>query len=289
MTLQMLRQGIEFLCQFSVGGKQVFVTVRLAGLFYFGLKRMRNHSLLKFFLLFIASCLSNCGFAHSQVDSLNISGPEQAKPGQLIRLVAEIDPVETPFWIVLQPTNLDYEQVDNGRRLIFAVGCETQDSSQGNQVVVMLLAQQVKDGKIVTRQLRRRITIESRAPDPINPVVDPDAPDTTQPLDGALFRTTLKALESVSDPVAYGKRSQVAENFLLVANRCKSGDFDDLPAIWLTLSQLNGATLRGHTNQWSKFATKLQLEFKRLKLTTPASHAKPLQTVGEALKKGIQR
>ena len=85
------------------------------------------------YLIVLFSPLAFCPLVDAQIDSLNIDGPLEARPGQLVQLRAEITESETPFWIVLNPIDLQYEQVENGRRLIFATGCQPSSS-----VVVML-------------------------------------------------------------------------------------------------------------------------------------------------------
>jgi len=235
--------------------------------------------------LLILSLIAGLLFAQlasgqTQIDSLNIQGPLQVSPGELVRLVAEIQPEESPFWIVLKPNDLDHEQIDGGRRLIFAVDCQATES-----IVVMLLAQQVKDGRIVTRQLRRQIKVTAGSPDDSNPdspaVPNPVTPK--QPVDDPIFQIIVTAFSKVTDPVARSKAHLVAANFALVAKQCESGQIGDLPAIWLTLSKLNHQSLDGKTDAWSPLGLALQSEFKRLSLKTVLAHARPLSTAALAL------
>ena len=53
-----------------------------------------------------------------QVSSLGIDGPFEVEPGELVRLKAAIDESESPFWIVLKPDDLQYEQIEHGNGLI---------------------------------------------------------------------------------------------------------------------------------------------------------------------------
>ena len=70
--------------------------------------------------------------AIAQVGSLQIEGPHEVEPGQLVRLSANTLDNETPFWIVLEPINLDYESVDGGKRLLFSSGCQRGNFDHGH-------------------------------------------------------------------------------------------------------------------------------------------------------------
>ncbi len=227
----------------------------------------------------------------TQMDSLNIAGPFEVSPGQLVRLSAKLESDESPLWIVLRPNDLDYELADNGRKLIFAVHAQTSDP-----IVILLLAQQVKEGRIVTRQLRRQIAVVKEA-SPGKPIVtdppkkEPIENPVKEPVgeDDPIFRAVIAAMEKVTDPVARSKASLVAANFQQVANDCKSGKFGDVTAIWLTLSKLNHNTLGEKTREWSPLGSALQTEFKRLNITQIAEHARPLSVAAAAIAQGTNQ
>ena len=71
------------------------------------------------FTLAIMSLLVICSQAIAQIEALQIEGPHEAKPGTLVRLSANTVAEETPFWIVLEPIELDYEQVQDGNVCCF--------------------------------------------------------------------------------------------------------------------------------------------------------------------------
>jgi hypothetical protein len=205
-------------------------------------------------------------------------------PGQLVRLTAETEPAESPLWIVLKPNALDYELTDNGQKLIFAVNAKTNDP-----IVILLLAQQVKEGRIVTRQLRRQISVVGGTK-PVDPIViDPpikkppvDSP-AKQPIESdPIFLAVTNAMSKI-DPAAKSNAALVAANFQKVSDDCESGKFGDVAAIWLTLSKLNRQSLGDQTRNWSPLGSALQTEFKRLNITKIADHARPLKVAAAAI------
>lgn len=223
-------------------------------------------------------------FAQSQDGSLKIEGPDIVAPGKLVRLTATTLPEESPFWIVLSPVDLDFEQVDEGRKLIFASGCQARKS-----IVVLLLAQTVKQGRVVTRQVRREIKIvdpDDSKPDPGDDEPDGNNPGEGDPGNDPLFTSVVDGLSRMTDPAARAKRTLVAANFESIAARCQSGQMGDIPAIWLTLSRLNHASIAPHHRSWERLAQMIQTEFKRRGLATVADHTKPLLAVAAALRNG---
>ena len=176
---------------------------------------------------------------------LNIDGPAEVSAGQLVRLIADIEPAESPFWIVLKPVNLDYEQVDNGQRLIFAVACEPPDD-----LIVMLLAQRVVNDRIVTRQLIRRIPVKSGTdlPSPVDPgePLPVDPPLTDLPM----YQAVLAAWKSIPSQSAKAKSNRVADNFANTAKLCAIGELTAIPDIWGTLAVSNARTLGPHLRDW---------------------------------------
>ena len=158
---------------------------------------------------------------------LNIDGPAEVVGGQLVRLIADIEPAESPFWIVLKPVNLDYEQVDNGQRLIFAVACEPPDD-----LIVMLLAQRVVNDRIVTRQLFAE-SQSNRSTDLPSPV-DPGEPLPVDPplTDLPIYQAVLAAWNSIPSQSAKAKSNRVADNFANTAKLCAIGELTAIPDIW---------------------------------------------------------
>jgi hypothetical protein len=221
--------------------------------------------------------------AFSQINSLNIAGPEQVQPGQLVRLTAELNEKESPFWIVLHPADLDYEQVEEGHRLIFSVGCRPEKT-----IVVMLLAQQVIDGRIETRQLLRRIKVQTDLGDPTIPDDQPQ-PEPKPPVDNEFLKAASAAFATVTLPSARQKSQRIADNFEAIANRCQQKEFKDRSAVWLTLSSMNYETLDGDTEPWESFAIAIQIAFKKLQLKDTFSHSLPLRTVAAAIRKGTKQ
>jgi hypothetical protein len=228
-------------------------------------------------LVLAALMVSNC---LAQIDALQIKGPKEVAPGQLVRLDAKLEPEETPFWIVLAPTDLDYEQVADGRRLIFAVDCRPSKS-----ITVLLLAQQVLDDRIVTRQIRSTIQIkDDQAKEPDKE--EPDTPDT-QPEDfkkSPLYASVFDAWETISSSSAKAKAGLVAANFDLIADRCESGKLSAIPEIWKQLSAANQTTLAENTTDWEPVGVALQQGFQNLRLSTVQEHSFHLRAVAAALR-----
>jgi hypothetical protein len=167
--------------------------------------------------------------------------------------------------------------------LIFAVNAKTNDP-----IVILLLAQQVKEGRIVTRQLRRQISVVGGT-NPNNPiVVDPPIkkPPAKQPIESdPIFLAVTNAMSKI-DPAAKSNAALVAANFQKVSDDCESGKFGDVAAIWLTLSKLNRQSLGDQTRNWSPLGSALQAEFKRLNITKIADHARPLKVAAAAIVRG---
>lgn len=231
----------------------------------------------------------------AQTRSLEISGPFEARSGQLIRLVAEVEPTETPFWLVLSPSDLDFEQVDDGRRLIFTPGCNTRQP-----IVVMLLAQSMTEGRIVTRQIRRQIQVVNpdgndgnepgTQPQPLppngsHPPDDPPPADVPSLEKVPMFRLVQDAFSQVNSAAARSKAAEVASGFELIAAECESGRITSVPQIWQTLSARNGAALGAVVHEWEPIGLTMQLEFQRLKLPDVRSHAVHLKAAALALRR----
>lgn len=247
------------------------------------------------FLLSISSQVPQELFA-MQTRALEISGPAEAKLGELTRLIAEVESAETPCWIVLSPSNLDFEQVDNGRRLIL-----TPPKYLKEPIVVLLLAQSVVEGRVFTRQIRRQIRIidepivPPRNPDdgnvvPQPPGVTPTPPsplpiNPSMPLEQTimfqLVRTAFAQIRSVS---ARNKANDVAANFEWLANECEAGRITTIPQIWQTISSRNAAILGADLREWDPVGRTMQSEFQRLKLMDVSSHAVQLRAATLALR-----
>ena len=237
-------------------------------------------------------------FANGQQNSLNIDGPLEIQAGQLVRLNAEIAPEESPFWIVLNPSDLDYEQVDQGRRLIFSVGCQPT-----REVVVLLLAQQVIDGRIVTRQLRRRMKVEDfrggPLPNPIdpNPIADPKPtpdpnptpkpnPDPSPDLTKLrIYAAVADAWKNILNPTAQAKSPQIADRFDAIAELCDEGRIATPRDVWVTLSSENAKVLGSLIRDWDPVGRAMQTEFRNLNLTTSKQHAIYLRAAAAGLRK----
>lgn len=230
---------------------------------------MRRSIFLAF--LFITSW---CNLAWGQSQSLEINGPSEIASGQLIRLDAQLDPDESPLWIVLSPPDLDYEQVDGGRRLIFAV-----DDRQVEPITILLLAQQIENDRIVTRQVRRTLTIRSDEAD--EPEPNPEDPDLKK---SPLFRLVFEAWDSLESLAARNKTSLIADNFESVAKRCEQGSFSELPQVWKALSKSNQDVLGEQTEDWEPVGLAMQSGFADLRLKTIPEHAFHLRAVASALR-----
>ena len=227
-----------------------------------------------------------------QVNALGIDGPFEVEPGELVRLTASIGESESPFWIVLKPDDLQYEQIENGRGLIFAASCKSRAS-----IVVMLLAQSVKDGRIVTRQLRRKIEIVDSGdapPDQISPIGDlpidkdpekePAKPNPKYPI----FKACYDAVLQMKDVTAISKVEGVAANFQNVGQRCSTSEFADIQTVWTSLVGLNGITIGRSQPQWDPVGVALQKSFKQLAPKTVAEHGPLLMIAAQAMRKAVQ-
>lgn len=175
-------------------------------------------------------------------DSLDIVGPSLAEPGSLVRLEAELDQDESPFWLVMQPIDLDYEQVDAGDRIIFATGCEKTQVD----IVVILLAQKVIDGRIITRQMRHTVKIGNQPdpvepPDPIEPPENPFNPDD-------LSSKIDKAIGEMPAEFA-ADRIKLADNVSVIIEEWNADEFkrdsfrDSLVAMSVSYNTLNQNTV----------------------------------------------
>jgi hypothetical protein len=252
------------------------------------------------FTLLLAFLVSPELFA-MQTRVLEISGPAEAKMGELTRLIAEVEPAETPCWIVLSPSDLDFEQVDNGRRLIL-----TPPRYSKEPVVVLLLAQSVVEGRVVTRQIRRQIRIvdESivppRNPDDGNVAPQPPgvipAPPSPQPINPSppleqtnMFQTVRAAFAQVKSVSARNKANDVAANFEWLANECEAGRITTIPQIWQTISSRNAAILGADLRDWEPVGRTMQSEFQRLKLADVSSHAVQLRAAALAIRSSSQQ
>ena len=214
-------------------------------------------------------------------NTLQIEGPREVADGQLVRLEARLAEDESPFWIVLSPADLDYEQVDDGRRLIFAA------NRKKSPITILLLAQQVREGRIATRQLRRQITIIDASPDPLpEPIPNRPGKEPAKPgfEESPLFSEVLRAAKLVSSDQARGLSEQVAKNFDRLAELCETGGIKELAKIWSTLSELNRKTLGPETARWEPVGIAMQRGFKQLKLTNVKEHGFHLRACAAALR-----
>lgn len=221
------------------------------------------------------------GLADGQMESLQIDGPREAKPGTLVRLTAKTTAEETPFWIVLEPNDLDYEQVESGRRLMFSTGCRT-----GPTITVILLAQQVRDGRIVTRQLRRKILVKGGSDtQPLKPPRPHPVPPDGEPLTGSpLYSVMFQTWPQIKTDMAKSRTRLVAENMEKVAQACLSGEIKTKPEIWKTLASQNRIDLQVETPAWEPIATVLQRKFRELELPDVSSHGFHLRAVAAAFR-----
>ena len=232
--------------------------------------------------MLLVTCVWFSGGELAQAQTINIGGPLKVRPGQLVRLIAEIEPEESPFWLVLSPSNLDFEQIENGKRLIFAAPLEEQ-----NSIVVMLLAQQVKDGKILTKQLIRRIDYDlDGSPVPPNrPLPNPQPVDQTlRKLE--MYRVVGEAWQLMQSTGARGKGAEIAVGFRTTAKRCEAGDYSRPDQIWEDLSVQNNAILGNLSPLWEGVGSAIQHEFKRLQLPEIKSHSMYLHAIALALEDG---
>ena len=229
--------------------------------------------------LVLALFLAQVSIAIAQVDTLQIEGPEQVKPGTLVRLTASTTESETPLWIVLSPVDLDYEVADSGRRLLFASGCRA-----GERVTVLLLAQQVNGERIASRQVRKTIHVISENNDV--PVEDPPADPPKKPdfERSPLYRSVTDAWNLIRTDAGKDLSSKVAANFELIANKCESGKIVEIPAIWKELSVLNRQALGIETSAWSPVAKTLQDQFQKLGLSEVRIHAFHLKAISAAIR-----
>lgn len=217
-----------------------------------------------------------CQVAAAQIDALQIRGPREVHPGQLVRLEASLQPNESPFWIVLTPVDLDYEQTDGGKRLIFAVGCEPSET-----ITLLLLAQQVDDGRIVTRQIRRTLKVT----DPSNPGDEQPEPDQQPDWSRSpLYQPVLTARNAISSEAARGQADLVANNFEMVADLCQSGSISERAKIWSLLSESNQKVLGDQSNEWEPVGVAMQAGFQKLNLAQVKDHVFHLRAIAVALR-----
>jgi len=219
------------------------------------------------------------GQRSSQMESLQIDGPREVTTGSLIRLSAKTDEKETAFWIVLKPIELDFEVVDGGQRILFSSGCKPDV-----QITLLLLAQQVHEGRIVTRQIRRTIQVvadrrEEPADEPPNTV--PDDPSLS---DSPLYLKVKEAWKSIRTDAAKELSVQVASNIENMATKCESGQIQEASDIWRELAKSNRKTLGIESSAWEPVASVLQVEFQGLDLPTPFEHAFHLKATAAAIR-----
>ncbi|MDB4766370.1 hypothetical protein OAG71_01645 [bacterium] len=218
------------------------------------------------------------------IAALSIDGPYEALSGQLVRLEAQTIPGETPFWIVLEPTSMDYEQVDGGQRLIFAAPCDSVSS-----ITVMLLAQQVREGRIVTRQLRRSITLNNKTdPPPLSPPSPkPDNPegDFGDLKQSPVYEAVSQAWPNIRTDAAKSLSNRVVENLALTAKSCEEGRLSKLSEIWKTLSIANRKALGVESSAWDPVGIAMQSAFQELGLKDVNSHGFHLRAAAAAIKR----
>lgn len=218
--------------------------------------------------------------AAAQLEPLSINGPSVVTAGTLVRLSANTADGESPFWIVLDPIDLDYEQVDRGQRILFAASC-----SNSKRITVLLLAQHVLEGRIVTRQVRRTIKVLS-TPSPAEPITQPNRPDTK---DSPLYASILNVWSQIKTDAAKDKSLEIASNFDELANRCASGEVQKTATIWTELSRENRLALGVETSAWEPLALVVQTRFKQLGLTSPKEHVLHLKAVAAAIRAAFQK
>lgn len=234
-----------------------------------------KNSLIAFVLLIsVAFPYEPAGQAFDQMSSLQIEGPHEIETGELVRLSARTTDQETALWIVLSPDDLDYEVVDQGSRLLFSSGCNA-----GEQVTVLLLAQQVLDGRIATRQIKRTIHVVSKTPANVEPT--PDLPSTT---DSPIYQSTYEAWSLIRTDAAKALSESVAKNFDNLAAKCETGTFLENSAIWNELAKRNREALGVESSAWNPVATTLQREFQKLGLSAPRQHSFHLKAAAAAIR-----
>lgn len=224
---------------------------------------------------------------YGQTSALQIEGPRESQPGQLVRLVAKTVPSETPFWIVLEPIDLDYEQVDGGQRLLFSTGC-----LPNRRISVLLLAQRVQENRIVTRQIRRTIVVGEQAP--VNPpVLDPPPVNGQEPAepiaweDSPLFSSVLVAWPEIRTDVAKGLSSEVAASFDSIADQIDGGQITHVEQVWTSVGVANREILQVEVSAWEPVGQAIQLQFKQLKLSKIREHAFHLRSVAAAIRQAF--
>ena len=184
---------------------------------------------------------------------------------------------------MLEPINLDYESVDGGKRLLFSSGCQRKTS-----ITVILLAQQVKEGRIVTRQIRRTILVDESSlsdepqPDPSPPADDPVAKSP-------VYEAILDAWPKIRTDAAKELSLSVAGNFEAVGLKCSANDFQQPDEIWLELSSLNRQTLQIETAAWDPVAQALQEKFKELAPRDVPAHAVHLRAAATAIREAFEK
>ena len=238
------------------------------------------HNLMRLSMCLLIGLLASSAMGQTgqrgQIDSLEIKGPHEAGPGELIRLIANTSTDETPFWIVLDPITLDYEQVDQGKRLIFSAPCKTNET-----ITVMLLAQQMRDGKIVTRQLRRSLYIGNPVPSP-PPIPNPKPPNDDLGK-SPLYNAVLRAWPSIATDAGKALSPKVAENLNQIATKCAEGKISEVHMIWDLLSEQNRTDLQLEIVAWESVGLAIQKQLKLLALNDIKSHAFHLRSAAAAI------
>lgn len=219
-----------------------------------------------------------CSTAMSQTDSLGIDGPFDANPGQLVRLTADIEPAESPFWIVLSPMDLDYEQVEDGKRLLFSTGCRA-----NQEIVVLLLAQRIDEGgRIVTRQLKQVVKVGSGQNDPvIDPAPEPDPNPDLMP-ESEFSKRIIEEVNKIRPPPQV--LAQVSKNFFDIAQVAST--YDSAKSLSIELSKRNTQAIgQADLSKWKPFGIVIQEEFQKRQLQTVAEYAPLLIEVSKSLLK----
>ena len=219
------------------------------------------------------------------IEALQIDGPHEALTGTLVRLSANTVEEETPLWIVLDPIDLDYELTCGGKRLLFSTGCK-----EGQRITVLLLAQQMRDDRLVTRQIRRVLKVVSEKttdePRECPPHVPPDEPSLT---DSPLYLPVMKVWHLIRTDDGKALSEEVAANIDAIARKCDAGAVSKNSEIWSQLSKSNRETLGVESAAWNPVAELMQAEFQRLQLQTPAEHSFHLKATAAAIRAAFKQ
>jgi len=242
---------------------------------------MKTTCLLLLAVLFFADPQIAQGQSSAGIEALQIDGPHEAQTGTLVRLSANTVEQETPLWIVLDPIDLDYELACDGKLLLFSTGCK-----EGQRITVLLLAQQVRDGRIVTRQIRRvlKVVPEVTSEEPEDRPPDVPTDDDPSLADSPLYSPITKAWHLIRTDDAKALSEQVASNIDAMARKCDTGTVAKVSTIWGELSKSNRQTLGVESAAWNPVAETMQTEFQKLQLQTPGEHSFHLKAVAAAIR-----